>query len=155
MELLKRMNNHATKNRVRNFLTDELPQLMLVANLSQLDIKSPSFSDMPKGSSYGNSAEDNITEYMMARTAVLAVVATIDKLPSIYGTILKAAYIDNVQDEFIMDRIGYKPSRYYELKYQSYSWFATAYPKDIIDFRVWMPSEKRSKAGIEVEQERS
>ncbi|QBO36959.1 hypothetical protein EQG49_11130 [Periweissella cryptocerci] len=151
MELLKRMDNHATKNRVRDFLTNELPQLMLVANLSQLDIKSPSFSDMPKGGGDGNSAEDNMTEYMMAREAVIAVRKTMDKIPSMYGTILKASYIDNVQDEFIMDRIGYKPSRYYELKDQAYSWFATAYPKEIIDFRVWLDSENRSKNGVEPE----
>ncbi|RVU73602.1 MULTISPECIES: ArpU family phage packaging/lysis transcriptional regulator [Lactobacillus] len=73
MELLPELNKEATCKRVKKFFTQDLEKLTLLAGQRMVDLQSPTMDGQPKGTSFGNSAENKIVNGLDAQAIVLSV----------------------------------------------------------------------------------
>lgn len=73
MELLPKLNEEETCNRVKKFFAKDLEKLTLLAGQRMIDLQSPNMEGQPKGTSFGNSAENSIVNGLDAQAIVLSV----------------------------------------------------------------------------------
>lgn len=102
-------------------------QLKIAKRLKMPSVKSPEFSDMPRGASgVGNAALDNYLDIVSQMDHIERCVARCELLESI---LLQRKYLDDKQYSFIeLVRLsGYEKSRYNIYLRNAYLQFATAY----------------------------
>lgn len=125
--LLPIVNTSETEDNARNFLTEEFPRFVVKAGYSSVDIKSPRFSAIPRGTSVDNGVENNMIEHIDAPRIVNAVIDAINRCPEKYRKILKLCYVDQLSESAILARLNYERSTYYRLKALALNWFADAF----------------------------
>ncbi|MQS44259.1 ArpU family phage packaging/lysis transcriptional regulator [Companilactobacillus mishanensis] len=135
MGLLPVIDEVETQGEVRSYFEQEFPRLVLQAGYSMLDIQSPSFTGMPKGS-FVNNTEESMMRHLEAIDLVQATIESITKCPETEKNILMFAYVYKMRDRNIQIRLGYQHSRYNLLKNQALLAFADAFQK-YHDFHVY------------------
>ena len=86
MEILRELDEKATRARVKNFLNDEFKQILSTSSKSAADLQSPTISDMPSSPNYGNANENtiiNTTDADIAIQEVIEAINTIDDEDSV------------------------------------------------------------------------
>ena len=88
------------------------------------DIKSPTFSDMPKSQKLSNSSEDRVIHYLAALEEAEDIKTSIDEIErsinachgedGVYISLLKLKYIENKQLYAICNQLNYSDSWLYE-----------------------------------------
>lgn len=138
MELIPEIDEKKTAVKAKRFLNKEFPKLVLLAGLSDADIKSPTISDMPSSSPVGNANEEAMIKKFERQDEVKNVIKAINSTSRFKRKILWDVYINKIADWKIAQSIGYGSTRYKELKNQAAIDFACAmeaYGVDLIIYK--------------------
>ena len=124
MQLFPEVDRKKTILNAKNFLKIQLPKMMIQARVSSLSLKSPVISDMPSGSSHGNSNEIKYINMLQRQNDVQDVLNAIKATKHLEQHILNAVYLEGKADWIVADEIDYSHARYQELKNQALIDFA-------------------------------
>lgn len=127
--LFPEIDENRTASKVMSFLKTVFPRMLRVSGLGITDLKSPVISDMPKGNSTGNPAEETITRRLVADQIVRQTRDAIYHCDVKSNTILELLYLTSGQygDEQVWEHIGYEKTQYYYYKKIALLSFADAY----------------------------
>lgn len=137
MQLFPEVDEKRTIRNAKNFLKKQLPKMMIQARVSSLSLKSPVISDMPSGSSYGNSNESKLVLVIQRQEDVKEVVRTIKGMNKLQAYIINAVYLENREDWKVAQEIGYSQSRYHDIKNLALINFACALDVYDVDLTVY------------------
>ncbi|POH18752.1 ArpU family phage packaging/lysis transcriptional regulator [Fructilactobacillus sanfranciscensis] len=137
MQLFPEVDEKRTIRNAKNFLKKQLPKMMIQARVSSLSLKSPVISDMPSGSSCGNSNESKLVLVIQRQEDVKEVVRTIKGMNKLQAYIINAVYLENREDWKVAREIGYSQSRYHDLKNLALINFACALDVYDVDLTVY------------------
>lgn len=137
MQLFPEVDKKQTIRNAKNFLKKQLPKMMIQARVSSLSLKSPVISDMPSGSSYGNSNESKLVLVIQRQEDVKEVVRTIKGMNKLQAYIINAVYLEKREDWKVAQEIGYSQSRYHDLKNLALINFACALDVYDVDLTVY------------------
>lgn len=137
MQLFPEVDKKQTIRNAKNFLKKQLPKMMIQARVSSLSLKSPVISDMPSGSSYGNSNESKLVLVIQRQEDVKEVVRTIKGMNKLQAYIINAVYLENREDWKVAQEIGYSQSRYHDIKNLALINFACALDVYDVDLTVY------------------
>ena len=107
-------------------------------------IKSPIITDMPKGSSVGNQAEEAITQIVYAEQVITSVVVALKSCDVVSRKLLVDVYIgkSKTPDYSEMEALGYEKTRYQFYKNRACLQFADSFMiEDLHVFKKWTFSE--------------
>lgn len=113
-----------TVERVREFFTDDLPKLQLMAHIR---LSSVSLDAMPAHHSNDNTAVDTMTRQVQARLYLDEMVEALSVLPDIERRVITLKYIDGLQWFAISDRLHLSVRRLQEIMQQALNDFGVAY----------------------------
>lgn len=111
-----------TRNNVTNWFDTEYSKYQRLANIPV--ISSVRLSLAPKGTASANSVEDMNVNRANAKQVLEFVDAILDTLGDRYKTIIKALYIQGLQNWQVYERLGYGRARYGVLKNEACALFA-------------------------------
>ena len=128
-ELFPQVDEKATVNKVKHFLKHSIPQMQRYSHKDISGIKSPIITDMPKGSSVGNQAQEAITQIVYAEQVINSVVAALKSCDTISRKLLIDVYIGNSKtpDYSEMEELGYEKTRYQFYKNRACLQFADSF----------------------------
>ena len=110
-------------------------------------IKSPIITDMPRGGSVGNQAEETITQRVYAEQVVDSVLVALKSCDTISRLLLIDVYIGEAKmpDNLMMEALGYEKTRYQFYKNRACLQFADSFMiEDLHVFKKWTFSEPNS-----------
>ena len=113
-----------TVKRVREFFTDDLPKLQLMAHIR---LSSIGLDAMPTHHSNDNTAVDKITRQVQARLYLDDVVEALSVLPDIERRVITLKYIDGLQRFAVSERLHLSVRRLQEIMQQVLYNFGVAY----------------------------
>lgn len=143
-ELFPQVDEKATVNKVKHFLKRTLPQMQRYSHKDISGIKSPIITDMPKGGSVGNQAEETITQRVYAEQVINSVVAALKSCDVVSRKLLIDVYVgkSKVPDYLEMESLGYEKTRYQFYKNRACLQFADSFMiADLHIFKKWTFSE--------------
>ncbi|MEY8662422.1 ArpU family phage packaging/lysis transcriptional regulator [Ligilactobacillus faecis] len=111
-----------TRKNVANWFDTEYSKYQRLANIPV--ISSVRLSLAPKGTASANSVEDMNVNRANAKQVLEFIVAILDTLDDRYKTIIKALYIQGLQNWQVAERLGYGRARYGVLKNEACALFA-------------------------------
>jgi len=128
-DLFPQVDEKATVNKVKHFLKHTLPKMQRYSHKDISGIKSPIITDMPKGSSVGNQAEEAITQIVYAEQVINSVVAALKSCDVVSRKLLIDVYIGNSKapDYSEMEALGYEKTRYQFYKNRACLQFADSF----------------------------
>lgn len=128
-DLFPQVDEKATVNKVKHFLKHTLPQMQRYSHKDISGIKSPIITDMPKGGSVGNQAEETITQRVYAAQVINSVVAALKSCDVIGRKLLIDVYIgkSKTPDYLEMEALGYEKTRYQFYKNRACLQFADSF----------------------------
>ncbi|EGO6570120.1 ArpU family phage packaging/lysis transcriptional regulator [Enterococcus faecalis] len=133
IQLLKEVDFRQTRNNARNVLKS-FRRLERIAGRSLIDIRTPIITDMPKGTSYGNKAEEAIVQMMNVEAERDAILTALMSLSIISRQILHYSFC--VQDHYsnykIAGEIGYSERSIQRMKPEALIEFAEAYRNGVL-----------------------
>lgn len=118
------LDEKATVQRVREFFTDDLPKLQLMAHIR---LSSVSLDAMSTHHSNDNTAVDKMTRQVQARLYLDEMVEALSVLPDIERRVITLKYIDGLQWFAISDRLHLSVRRLQEIMQQALNDFGVAY----------------------------
>ena len=127
--LFPEIDENKTASKVMRFLKTVFPRMLRTSGRSITDLKSPVISDMPKGNSFDNQAEETINRRMVADQIVRQTWDAVYHCDVKSKTILELLYLTSCQygDEQVWEHIGYEKTQYYYYKKIALLNFADAY----------------------------
>lgn len=140
MSLFARVNTLSTEDKVRNFLTEDFPHLVVKAGYSKLDVKSPSMSGGPRASMVGNGIENGMIDHFEARRLVPQVEDAMSRCPDPYDRILEMFYVDELSEDDVLNQLHMSRSKLYRLKHQALIWFADSF-EYVMDLHVYVEDD--------------
>lgn len=128
-DLFPQVDEKATVNKVKHFLKHTLPQMQRYSHKDISGIKSPIITDMPKGGSVGNQAEETITQRVYAGQVINSVVAALKSCDTISRKLLIDVYVgkSKMPDYLEMEALGYEKTRYQFYKNRACLQFADSF----------------------------
>lgn len=128
-ELFPQVDEKATVTKVKRFLKKRLPQMQRYSHKDISGIKSPIITDMPKGGSVGNQAEETITQRVYAEQVINNVVAALKSCDTISRKLLIDVYVgkSKIPDYLEMEALGYEKTRYQFYKNRACLQFADSF----------------------------
>lgn len=126
MELFPQIDEQQTIRNAKKFLKYTFPKWILQSGLSAVDIKSPTISDMPSGTPYGNSNEQKYIRMLERQDDVKNVLRAINAPANFERLILREVYLNHIPDWKVANRIGYSMAREQTLKNKALLDFACA-----------------------------
>lgn len=128
-ELFPQVDEKATVTKVKHFLKHTLPQMQRYSHKDISGIKSPIITDMPRGGSVGNQAEETITQRVYAEQVVDNVLAALKSCDTISRLLLIDVYIGEAKmpDNLMMEALGYEKTRYQFYKNRACLQFADSF----------------------------
>ena len=145
-ELFPQVDEKKTVAKVKHFLKHSLPKMQRYSHKDISGIKSPIITDMPKGSSVGNQAQEAITQIVYAEQVINSVVAALKSCDTISRKLLIDVYIGNSKtpDYSEMEELGYEKTRYQFYKNRACLQFADSFMiEDLHVFKKWTFSEPK------------
>lgn len=125
------LDEKATVKRVREFFTDDLPKLQLMAHIR---LSSVGLDAMPTHRSNDNTAVDTMTRQVQARLYLDEMVEALSVLPDIERRVITLKYIDGLQWFAISDRLHLSVRRLQEIMQQALNDFGVAYEGNLTLF---------------------
>ncbi|RAU08646.1 hypothetical protein DEJ53_02365 [Weissella confusa] len=122
------LDEKATVKRVREFFTDDLPKLQLMAHIR---LSSVGLDAMPTHRSNGNTAVDTMTRQVQARLYLDDVVESLSVLPDIERRVITLKYIDGLQWFAVSERLHLSVRRLQEIMQQAVYDFGVAYEENL------------------------
>lgn len=115
-ELFPQVDEKKTVAKVKHFLKHSLPKMQRYSHKDISGIKSPIITDMPKGGSVGNLAEETITQRVYAGQVVDNVVIALKSCDAISQKILWDIYVEGNAVKATQPESGYGETqfRYYQ-----------------------------------------
>ena len=150
-ELFPQVDEKKTVAKVKHFLKHSLPKMQRYSHKDISGIKSPIITDMPKGSSVGNQAEEAITQIVYAEQVINSVVAALKSCDVVSRKLLIDVYIGNSKtpDYSEMEALGYEKTRYQFYKNRACLQFADSFMiEDLHVFKKWTFSEPNSSKHV-------
>lgn len=131
-ELFPQVDEKKTVAKVKHFLKHSLPQMQRYSHKDISGIKSPIITDMPKGGSVGNQAEETITQRVYAEQVIDNVVVALKSCDAISRKLLIDIYVGNskMPDYLEMEALGYEKTRYQFYKNRACLQFADSFMTD-------------------------
>lgn len=128
-ELFPQVDEKKTVTKVKHFLKHTLPQMQRYSHKDISGIKSPIITDMPRGGSVGNQAEETITQRVYAEQVVDNVLAALKSCDTISRLLLIDVYIGEAKmpDNLMMEALGYEKTRYQFYKNRACLQFADSF----------------------------
>ncbi|MBZ1504040.1 transcriptional regulator [Latilactobacillus curvatus] len=128
-DLFPQVDEKATVNKVKHFLKHTLPQMQRYSHKDISGIKSPIITDMPKGSSVSNGAEEIITQRVYAGQVINSVVAALKSCDVVSRKLLIDVYVSSSKtpDYLEMEALGYEKTRYQFYKNRACLQFADSF----------------------------
>jgi len=128
-ELFPQVDEKKTVAKVKHFLKQSLPQMQRYSHKDISGIKSPIITDMPRGGSIGNQAEEAITQIVYAEQVVDNVLAALKSCDTISRLLLIDVYIGEAKmpDNLMMEALGYEKTRYQFYKNRACLQFADSF----------------------------
>lgn len=114
----------ATARNVKEFLDKKLPRILRIANASPARLASPVISDMPVNRGGGNHSEEKMVKYVAARAIIDGVSRAIAHCSQTSSHILKARYVQGLQNWQVIDTMYCERATYYKLRDKAYNEFA-------------------------------
>ena len=145
--LFPQVDEKKTVAKVKHFLKHSLPQMQRYSHKDISGIKSPIITDMPKGGSVGNQAEETITQRVYAEQVIDNVVVALKSCDAISRKLLIDIYVGNskMPDYLEMEALGYEKTRYQFYKNRACLQFADSFMTDDLHvFKKWTFSEPNS-----------
>ena len=118
------LDEKAKVKRVREFFTDDLPKLQLMAHIR---LSSVSLDAMPTHHSNDNTAVDKMTRQVQAWLYLDEMVEALSVLPDIERRVITLKYIDGLQWFAISDRLHLSVRRLQEIMQHALNDFGVAY----------------------------
>ena len=127
--LFPEIDENKTASAAMRFLKTDFPKMLRFSGRSITDLKSPVITDMPKGNSFVNQAEETVIRRMAANQIVRQTRDAIYHCDVKSKTILELLYLNDNRygDEQVWERIGYEKTQYYYYKKMALLSFADAY----------------------------
>lgn len=143
--LFKKVDDLKTREKVNEFLTDDLEHLLLMSGHNLTDLKSPNLSATPAHSNAGNGVEDRLIRGINAEAIVKAIAATINHLPHDSKEVLTGLYIERLPWLKVQQRLYCEHNKLGYTRRRALYDFADAFDKwqryyncePIIDLHVW------------------
>lgn len=118
----------ATARNVKEFLDKKLPRILRIANASPSILASPVISDMPVNRGGGNhSEEEKMVKYVAARAIIDGVSRAIAHCSQMSSHILKARYVQGLQNWQVIDTMYCERATYYKLRDKAFNEFADCF----------------------------
>lgn len=114
----------ATARNVKEFLDKKLPRILRIANASPASLASPVISDMPVNRGGGNYSEEKMVKYVVARAIIDGVSRALAHCSQMSSHILKALYVQGLQNWQVIDTMYCERATYYKLRDKAYNEFA-------------------------------
>jgi ArpU family phage transcriptional regulator len=114
----------ATARNVKEFLDKKLPRILRIANASPASLASPVISDMPVNRGGGNYSEEKMVKYVAARAIIDGVSRALAHCSQTSSHILKALYVQGLQNWQVIDTMYCERATYYKLRDKAYNEFA-------------------------------
>lgn len=114
----------ATARNVKEFLDKKLPRILRIANASPASLASPVISDMPVNRGGGNHSEEKMVKYVAAKAIIDGVSRAIAHCSQTSSHILKARYVQGLQNWQVIDTMYCERATYYKLRDKAYNEFA-------------------------------
>lgn len=114
----------ATARNVKEFLDKRLPRILRIANASPASLASPVISDMPVNRGGGNYSEEKMVKYVAARAIIDGVSRALAHCSQTSSHILKALYVQGLQNWQVIDTMYCERATYYKLRDKAYNEFA-------------------------------
>lgn len=111
-----------TRNNIANWFDREYSKYQRLANIPV--ISSARLSLAPKGTASANSVEDMNVNRANAKQVLEFIDAILDSLSDRYKTIIKAPYIQGLQNWQVAERLQYSLTQYAKLKKEACALFA-------------------------------
>lgn len=130
MEILRELDEKATRARVKNFLNDEFKQILSTSSKSAADLQSPTISDMPSSPNYGNANEAKIINSVDADIAIDEVIEAINSIGDEDSVqLLKFRFLLMLDWNLISDRLGMAETTMYRKFDKACIHFARSYKR--------------------------
>lgn len=128
-ELFPQVDEKKTVAKVKHFLKHTLPQMQRYSHKDISGIKSPIITDMPRGGSIGNQAEEAITQIVYAEQVITSVVVALKSCDVVSRKLLVDVYIgkSKTPDYLEMEALGYEKTRYQFYKNRACLQFADSF----------------------------
>lgn len=128
-ELFPQVDEKKTVAKVKHFLKHSLPKMQRYSHKDISGIKSPIITDMPRGGSIGNQAEEAITQIVYAEQVINSVVSALKSCDVVSRKLLIDVYIGNSKtpDYSEMEALGYGKTRYQFYKNRACLQFADSF----------------------------
>lgn len=114
----------ATARNVKEFLDKKLPRILRIANASPASLASPVISDMPVNRGGCNRSEEKMVKYVAARAIIDGVSRAIAHCSQTSSHILKARYVQGLQNWQVIDTMYCERATYYKLRDKAFNEFA-------------------------------
>lgn len=122
------LDEKVTVKRVREFFTDDLPKLQLMAHIR---LSSASLDAMPIHHSNDNTAVETMTRQVQARLYLDEMVEALSVLPDLERRVITLKYIDGLQWFAISDRLHLSVRRLQEIMQQALNDFGVSYEETL------------------------
>lgn len=117
----------ATARNVKEFLDKKLPRILRIANASPASLASPVISDMPVNRGGGNHIEEKMVKYVAARAIIDGVSRALAHCSQTSSHILKARYVQGLQNWQVIDTMYCERATYYKLRDKAFNEFADCF----------------------------
>ena len=117
----------ATARNVKEFLDKKLPRILRIANASPASLASPVISDMPVNRGGGNHSEEKMVKYVAAKAIIDGVSRALAHCSQMSSHILKARYVQGLQNWQVIDTMYCERATYYKLRDKAYNEFADCF----------------------------
>lgn len=134
MALLPELNKNQTIDNVREFFDREVPRIKVMAGRSYTDVKSPTISDMPGASVYGNSSDEKMSNHTQATVYMNELARAIASMPQQEREFMTLRYLHDLTWLEVEQRTGYSTSRGIQIIQSAFLYFADAY-SDVYELR--------------------
>jgi ArpU family phage transcriptional regulator len=117
----------ATARNVKEFLDKKLPRILRIANASPASLASPVISDMPVNRGGGNHNEEKMVKYVAAKAIIDGVSRALAHCSQMSSHILKARYVQGLQNWQVIDTMYCERATYYKLRDKAFNEFADCF----------------------------
>lgn len=117
----------ATARNVKEFLDKKLPRILRIANASPASLASPVISDMPVNRGGGNHNEEKMVKYVAAKAIIDGVSRALAHCSQMSSHILKARYVQCLQNWQVIDTMYCERATYYKLRDKAFNEFADCF----------------------------
>lgn len=135
MALLPAVNKRETIENVREFFDREFPRIMNMADVTYVELKSPTISDMPGAPKHGNSNDDKFSNHAQAVYYLECVVRAIKAMRQPHRHFMELRYLQHKEWLEIEEITGYSTRRGMEIIEEAFLYFADRF-SDTYELRV-------------------